>query len=127
MRQAREGDWTALRAASLDRWFSSGFLEANPDIREGISLRLLENDPDDFLECYELLAKSDEHRFEYQNISTPTLILTGVGDQGSTPRMAGRMERVIQNSRAAIIGNAKHLCIIENHDAISAHINQFLE
>ena len=127
VRQAKEGDWTGLRTAALSRWFSPEFLEANPSIRQDILFRLQENKPDDFLECYELLANSDEHRLEYRDISMPTLILTGDGDQGSTPGMARRMARAIPNARASVLRNARHLCIIENHRAISVHTSRFLK
>ena len=89
-------------------------------------VRLQQNIPENFLESYELLANSDEHDLKYQDISMPTLILTGDSDQGSTPKMARDLERVIPNARAGIIRNAKHLCIIENHDAVSARIKRFV-
>ena len=127
VQQARDGDWAGLRAAALDRWFSPRFLESNPGVKEEILARLRENHPEDFLQCYELLAKSDEHQLDYPNISMPTLILTSGGDQGSTPRMAREMERVIPNARASVLGDARHLCIIENHEALSARIKRFLE
>ena len=124
--QAKDEDWTGLRAAALERWFSAGFLEANPNIREEISLRLQENNPENFLECYELLAKSDDHCPKYPDILMPTLILTGEGDQGSTPAMADELGRAIPNAQAHVITDGKHLCIIENHHEITDIIKRFL-
>ena len=126
VRQAKNGGWDGLRTAALERWFSPEFLEANPCVREEILTRLKDNAPSSFLASYELLANSDDHEPDYQNISAPTLILTGDGDQGSTPQMTVEMRKVIPNARSSILENAKHLCIIENHSAISAQIKEFL-
>ena len=127
LQQAKDGEWDRLSAAALDRWFSPEFLDASPEVRRKISLRLQENRPDDFLASYELLANSDRHPLDYPSITMPTLILTGDEDVGSTPQMARGMERVIPNARCEIISKAKHFCIIENHGAISASIKRFLE
>ena len=127
LQQAKDGEWDGLSAAALDRWFSPEFLDANPGVRQNISLRLQENIPGDFLAYYELLANSDQHPLDYPSITIPTLILTGDGDVGSTPEMARGMERVIPNARCEIISKAKHFYIIKNHDAISASIKRFLE
>lgn len=125
VQQAWDGDWAGLRSAALERWFSPDFLEANPSIREEILARLVSNVPNNFLECYQLLAKSDEHELDYRTISMPTLIITGERDQGSTPQMATEMEKVIPNGRTSVLLDARHLCIIENHSAISAQIKDF--
>ena len=126
VQQAKDGDQVGLQAAALRRWFSLEFLSNNPAVERQITERLRGNDPARFLECYELLANAEEHHLDYAALTMPTLILTGDGDSGSTPRMAHGMSRAIPNARAEIIQGARHLGIIENHGAFSAAIQRFL-
>ena len=126
VQRVRDGDLAGTRAAALDRWFSKEFLQSNPQIREEITIRMRTNNLEGFLPCYELLSNSDDHYLAYDKITMSTLILTGDGDQGSTPAMAVGMERAIPNGQATVINDAKHLCIIENHEEVSARIKQFL-
>ena len=126
VQQVRDGDLAGIRTAALERWFTKKYLDSNPHVREEITLGLESNHLKGFLPCYELLANADDYYLAYDNITMPTLILTGDADQGSTPMMARGMERVILSGNASIIRNAKHLCIIENHKEVSARIRQFL-
>ena len=126
LRQAKNGDQQALEAAALQRWFNPEFLTANPAVERQITSRLQNNDPAKFLESYELLSNAEDHPVDYRALSMPTLVLTGDGDPGSTPRMANEMARAMTNSRAEIVEGAKHLGIIEHHQRFSSAINTFM-
>ena len=126
LRQAKNGDQQALEAAALQRWFNPEFLTANPAVERQITSRLQNNDPAKFLESYELLSNAEDHPVDYRALSMPTLVLTGDGDPGSTPRMANEMARAMTNSRAEIVQGAKHLGIIEQHQRFSSAINAFM-
>ena len=124
--QAKDGDQVGLQAEALRRWFNPEFLSNNPAVERQIIERLRGNDPARFLECYELLANAEEHPLDYRALTMPTLILTGDGDPGSTPRMALGMAQAIPNARAEVIQGAKHLGIIENHGEFSGAVQRFL-
>ncbi|MCH7736197.1 MAG: alpha/beta fold hydrolase [Chloroflexi bacterium] len=126
VRQAKDGDQQGLQDAALQRWFSPGFLAANPDVERQITARLRNNDPARFLESYELLSNAEEHPLDYGSLPMPTLVLTGVGDPGSTPRMAAEMAQAMPNAQAKIIQGAKHLGIIEEHRQFSDAVIRFL-
>ena len=95
-------------------------------MEEEISARLRNNDPASFLESYQLLSNAEDHYLDYASLSVPTLVITGDGDPGSTPRMAAEMAQAIPNARAKIIQGAKHLGIIEYHRQFSDEINGFM-
>ena len=63
---------------------------------------------------------------DYGAPSMPSLVLTGDGDPGSTPRMASEMAQAMPNARAEIIQGAKHLGIIEEHRRFSDAVKGFL-
>ena len=126
VQQAKDGDHEELQDSALQRWFNPEFLSANPVLGHEITARLQQNDPAGFLESYELLSKAEDHPLDYESLSMPTLILTGDGDSGSTPRMAKEMERAIPNARAEIVQGAKHLGIIEDHRCFSDAVIGFM-
>ena len=126
VQQAKAGDQPGLEASALQRWFSPEFLAANPDAEREILSRLRTNDPARFLESYELLSNAEDHPVDYAVLSMPTLVLTGDGDAGSTPRMAKNMAQAMTNARSMIIQGSKHLGIIEEHLLFSDAVNRFL-
>ncbi|MAN93512.1 MAG: hypothetical protein CL700_04830 [Chloroflexi bacterium] len=126
VQQAKAGDQPGLEASALQRWFSPEFLAANPDVEREILSRLRTNDPARFLESYELLSNAEDHPVDYAVLSMPTLVLTGDGDPGSTPRMAKNMAQAMTNARSMIIQGSKHLGIIEEHLLFSDAVNRFL-
>ncbi len=126
LQQAEDGDQQGLEAQALQRWFSPEFLAANPAVELQITSRLQNNDPARFLESYELLSNAEDHPVDYGALTVPTLIVTGDGDPGSTPRMSNGMGQAMPNARAEIIPGAKHLGIIENHLSFSDAVQGFL-
>jgi len=126
LQQAKDGDEQGLETSALQRWFNPEFLAANSAVERQITSRLQNNDPAKFLESYELLSNAEDHPVDYKTLSMPTLVLTGDGDSGSTPRMANEMARAMTNSRAEIVQGAKHLGIIEQHQRFSSAINAFM-
>jgi len=119
VQQTKDGDSDELQAAALKRWFNPEFLRANLSVEHQIIARLKKNDPAKFLESYELLSNAEDHPLDYASLSMPTLIITGDGDSGSTPRMAREMGQAMPNARAEIIQGAKHLGIVEHHRQFS--------
>ena len=124
--QAKQGDQTALESSALQRWFNPEFLAANPAMEAQITARLRSNDQARFLESYELLSNAEDHKVDYASLTMPSLILTGDGDPGSTPRMAIEMAGAMPNARAEIVQGAKHLGIIEFHQRFSDALAGFL-
>ena len=126
VQQAKDGDQDELQTAAIKRWFNPEFLKANPYVEHQITARLKKNDPARFLESYELLSNAEDHPLDYASLSMPTLIITGDGDPGSTPRMAREMGQAIPIASVAIIQGAKHLGIIEHRRRFSDAVNRFM-
>lgn len=126
LQQAKEGDQQGLEVSALQRWFNPEFLAANPAVESQITARLQNNDPTRFLESYELLSNSEYYSVDYGALAMPTLVLTGDGDPGSTPRMATEMVEAMPNARAEVIQGAKHLGIVELHEGFSGAMTGFL-
>ena len=116
----------SLSKQALKRWFTDEYLEKNPNTYNKISSILEQNSMDNFLKIYELFVnhKDDE---QFEKIKTKTLIMTGEGDIGSTPKMSINLSKVINNSNVKIISKGKHLCSIECADDVNMAIKKHIQ
>ena len=78
-----------------------------------ISRILNANNHEDFLKSYKLLSYFKDSMIAFGEISSPTLIITGENEVGSTPKMSKDMGTVIKGSKVEVIKEGKHLCGIE--------------
>ena len=115
-----------LSKQALKRWFTDEYLNNHPNTYKKISAILERNDMENFLKVYSLFVehKDDE---EFRNINVKTLIMTGEGDEGSTPEMSENLSKVIENSKVKIIPKGKHLCSIECADEVNKAIKEHIE
>ena len=112
--------------SQLTRWFNQGYLDKNPEIAEMISRILNENDHEEFLKSYKLLSYFKDSMIAFDEISSPTLIITGENEVGSTPKMSKDMGTVIKGSKIEIIKEGKHLCGIECADDVNKAFADFI-
>ena len=112
--------------SQLTRWFNQGYLDKNPEIAEMSSRILNENDHEDFLKSYKLLSYFKDSMIAFDEISSPTLIITGENEVGSTPKMSKDMGTVIKGSKIEIIKEGKHLCGIECADDVNKAFADFI-
>ncbi|MFZ5674742.1 MAG: alpha/beta fold hydrolase [Pseudomonadota bacterium] len=111
--------------ASMSRWFTEAFQQANPELMQALRARNAANDPECYAAAYRVLAETDLGS-ELSRISAPTLILTGEEDQGSNPRMARFMHDRIAGSRLAILPGLRHSILQEAPDQVTALMRDFL-
>ena len=115
--------------SALNRWLSSKFIKLNPKIKKYI-LNTLDKDKEDhlnFLKSYKLFSYFKDNTKEIEQINTPSLILTGTKDQGSTVKMSENLSNKLINSHFFKITNAKHLCSIEYSSNVNMIIKKFLK
>ncbi|MCH9051590.1 MAG: hypothetical protein IIA72_10970 [Proteobacteria bacterium] len=60
------------------------------------------------------------------NIEAPTLVATGAGDLGSTPRMSRVMHERIAGSELHILADLRHSILTEAPDRVGALLADFL-
>lgn len=122
---AEKGASTHLTEA-VDRWFTTDFIASRPDVLEERRRRSLNNDPDCYAAAYRVLAEYDLAD-RLPEIATPTLVMTGENDVGSTPRMAGLIADRVPDSRLHIFPRLKHSVLLEAPDQVAAQMKPFLE
>ncbi|MDH3480874.1 MAG: alpha/beta fold hydrolase [Gammaproteobacteria bacterium] len=127
VRQARESGPSATIDDALQRWFTKGFAEREPETLAQVREWVVANDPAVYPELYALLAEGDEGlENTIACIDCPTLIVTGEDDHGNSPDMARQMTAQMPNSRAEILKGLRHMALAEDPDAVNDLLVPFL-
>jgi pimeloyl-ACP methyl ester carboxylesterase len=121
----REGI-AAVVAAAEDRWFTPAFKAANPQrVAERLE-QLVMNDHRSYAAAYRVFAEADRG-MAFENISVPTLVMTGENDPGSSPRMSRLLHEKIARSQLRILPELRHSVLLEAPDQITGLLLEFLQ
>jgi proline-specific peptidase len=122
----REGHLATINAA-ISRWFNDSFYHQHPEIIKSVKNRLETNDPKSYLKAYTVFATADQELWEkLDQISCPTLIITGENDIGSSPEMAQQMKGKIKSSELIIVPSIRHMLPIEGKEAVNKALQTFV-
>jgi len=119
---------TPIADAAVRRWFEPSFVEKNPQIIATIRRRLLSNDVGGYLTAYRVFVNADDEIGDGLNqVTCPTLVLTGELDPGSTPEIAQRMITDLKNGQLIVFDNLRHMAPVEDPDRINSALLAFLK
>ncbi len=126
--QARlEGPQSTVEAA-LDRWFTTDFRQANPDMMDTVRGWVTANDIDIYHTIYCVLADGiDEIIAPSPPISCPTLVITGDEDYGNGPEMTRAIAAEIAGAQSVILKGLRHMALAEDPDAVNTPLLAFLD
>lgn len=121
----REGT-QAIVAATLQRWFTPGFIAASKQVADRVAAEFSGINSDGYAACCEAIARMDL-RERITSIETPTLIIAGRQDPATPVAMSEEMNASITKSRLVVLDPAAHLLAVEQPEAVvealRAHIN----
>ncbi|HCH32724.1 MAG TPA: alpha/beta hydrolase [Oceanospirillaceae bacterium] len=113
---------------ALERWFSPEYASANPVYMMHLRDKVLNNHRPSYSRCYRLFGEGDNIALaQLEQISCPTLVMTGALDPGSTPAMSTALADKIASASTQIISEARHMMPVENADQVNQCLEQFLE
>ncbi|MFY1679444.1 alpha/beta fold hydrolase [Streptomyces sp. WMMC905] len=101
-----------------DRWFTGGFVAAQPAITEWAVQMVRTTDPVCYVAACEALAAFDV-RAELGRVRVPTLVLVGSEDQVTGPAEARTLVAGIPDARLAVVPGASHLVPVEQPAAVT--------
>lgn len=114
--------------AALERWFSPDFRLSNPQVMALVREWIMGNDPRTYPGAYRVLAEGDiEIAGNLDNISCPTLVVTGDQDAGNSPDMAMAMAKAIPGAFAVVLPGLRHMGLAESPLAYNARLLSFLQ
>jgi len=114
--------------ATIERWFTAEFRVANPDYIATVRGWVLENDPESYALCRQVLAFGVVELIRPKPpITHPTLIMTCENDSGSTPEMSQSIASEIRGSQVIVVPGLQHMGLAENPSFFIAALVDFLE
>ncbi|MFI1360526.1 4-carboxymuconolactone decarboxylase [Streptomyces sp. NPDC020898] len=107
-----------IARTSPERWFTTGFVAAQPAITEWAVQMVRTTDPGCYISACESLASFDV-RGELARVGVPTLVLVGSDDQVTGPAEARTLVAGIPDARLAVVPGASHLVPVEQPAAVT--------
>ncbi|MGN8060481.1 3-oxoadipate enol-lactonase [Ralstonia sp. 22111] len=110
--------------ATIQRWLTTPFREAHPDVVERIRSLLRATPPHGYVGTC-LAIKALDTRSSLARIACPTLVITGEQDTGAPVEAAREIASHIPDARLKVISDAAHLAPIEQEEAFLADLDEF--
>jgi 3-oxoadipate enol-lactonase len=122
----REHTVDAVADGALERWFTPGFREAQPELMARIRKGLTDTSSEGYAGCCEALAALDLHP-ALGSISAPTLVIAGAEDPATPPDHGRAIADGIAGARFELIEGAAHLANIEKAELVTPLIAGFID
>jgi 3-oxoadipate enol-lactonase len=122
----REHTVDAVAGGALERWFTTGFREAQPELMAQIRRGLTDTSSEGYAGCCEALAALDLHPV-LGSISAPTLVIAGTEDPATPPDHGRAIADGIPGARFELIEGAAHLANIEKSELVTPLIAGFID
>jgi 3-oxoadipate enol-lactonase/4-carboxymuconolactone decarboxylase len=117
----RESGPLSLLDVLLGRWFTPGFVDDRPDLRDALAAMLASADADGYARCCEAIAGMDL-RSDLARITAPTLVIAGADDPVTPPAMALELQQGIAGAELVVLAAASHLANLERPEAFTAAV-----
>jgi 3-oxoadipate enol-lactonase len=114
----------AVTEAVIERWFTPGFVAANPEAVDRVRQLLLATRPQGYVGCCAAIRDMDQ-RPQLGAITVPTLVIGGVADPATPPEKAEELHASIKGSSLVML-EAAHLSNVEQAEAFTAALLDFL-
>ncbi len=120
----RERGLAQLVDANMERWFTKGFRETNPQAIARMKKIFLGSNPDGYVGCVEAIRDMD-FRASNPRITKPTLVIVGKHDPATPPAAGEEIARQIKGAKVAAL-EAAHISNIEQPKAFTEAVLNFL-
>lgn len=122
----REHGTQAVAEAVVARWFTPGFLEANPEEKAACEATVAGTPAEGYAGCCEVIATMDL-RGDLPAITAPTLAIAGADDPATPPPHLAAIADGVRGGRLLVVPESAHLANAEQPGTITPAITEFLE
>ncbi|MBN1102200.1 MAG: 3-oxoadipate enol-lactonase [Deltaproteobacteria bacterium] len=112
--------------ATIERWFTTGFRKARPEVIAGVSSMIRETSPRGYIGCAHAIRRLNLTD-RLSRIKVPTLIVVGEEDPGTPVSASRTIHEKIADSELIILKSASHLSNIEQAEAFNRTVSDFLD
>lgn len=120
----RSGGMAAIADTVIERWFTPGFRQENPETINRIRDMVLGTPPDGYAACAAAIRDMDQ-RAALDRIATPTLVICGTHDPATPPEHGRFIAAHIQGARLVELATA-HLSNVEAAPVFTNTVLDFL-
>lgn len=110
---------------TIDRWFTKPFQARRPEVVDRVRTMIRRTDPRGYVGCCHAI-KTLDLTDRLPAITLPTLVVVGEEDPGTPVAAARTIHERIRGSRLHIIPSAAHLSNLEQPEAFTAALVDFL-
>jgi 3-oxoadipate enol-lactonase len=121
---ARNNGLTPMAGPMMERWFTSGFREREPEAIARVTEAFVATPLDGFIACGEAVRDMD-HRDLLPKITAPTLVMIGRHDPATVPEAGEYIRDNIPGAETFVI-DAAHISNIEQPKAYNDAVLNFL-
>ena len=115
----------AIAPATLERWFTPDFRARQPDAVARVAAQVRATPVNGYVGCAQAIARLNLTA-RLSTIDCPTLVIAGADDRSTPPAMAEEIVQAIPGARLTVIPSCAHLSAVEQPDAFSAALRDFL-
>jgi 3-oxoadipate enol-lactonase len=112
--------------ATIERWFTPGFRDRQPEVVSRIREIFLTTDPEGYASCCEALAEFDMTG-ELGVVRASTVVIAGEEDPVGTPERGAAIAAEVPDSRLVVLPDARHLAAVEQADAVTREFEELLQ
>lgn len=117
----RAGGTVAVAEAVVARWFTTGYLEANPEIKAASEATVAGTPAEGYAGCCEVIAAMDL-RADLASIAAPTLAIAGADDPATPPAHLEAIVDGVADGRLLVVPDSAHLANAEQPAIITPAI-----
>ena len=121
----KAGSIDVTTAGTMERWFTAAFPARDPAMIAGIKNMYRRTPFDGYLGCATAIRNMDL-REDGPKIACPTLVIVGEEDPSTPVASAQSLNKAIKGSTLKIIPQAAHISPIEQADAVTRAVGDFL-
>jgi len=111
---------------TIARWFTPKFIETRQDVIEPVRAMIRRTPPKGYVGCCHAI-KALDLTDRLKAIALPTLIVVGAQDQGTPLAASQAIHDQIKGSELVVLDPASHLANLEQPDAFTRALEQFLK
>lgn len=126
MAAVRENGMAAVVDATIERWFTAPGRQRLPEDVEKVRQMVLNTPVEGYCACSEAIKVMDQ-RESIRAITTPTLVIVGEEDPGTTVEMAREIHERIPGSSLVILPEAAHFSNVEQSEGFNKALLDFLQ
>ncbi len=125
IRTAETKGMQALVQPTLERWFTEATRKSKHDVVQRIAALIASTPVDGYVGCSHAIPKINTTA-RLKEIKCPVLVICGDQDPGTPPAMSREMHENAPGSKLVMIPNAAHLSNLEQPQAFTQAMEQFL-